>query len=257
MLIKIIACEVFTREICFCVAKSPHVIDLEFTPKGAHDEPYMLREMVQERIQATADSGREYDAIALCLGICGNATIGLTSPGIPLILPRAHDCCTLFLGSKERFKEYFEDRPSTPFSSAGYIEHGGDYVRQAGSTKGFNSFDQSYDEYVEQYGEENAKYLWESLHPGELSQDQHQVVFIEIPELDDSAHAEACRKKAEAEEKEFVKLEGSIELIRKLVFGEWDDKDFLTVPEGCRIAGVYDLDAVIKTVKGDSEVAGN
>ncbi len=39
MIIKLIACEVFTREACLCVANSPHTIDVEFTPKGAHNDP--------------------------------------------------------------------------------------------------------------------------------------------------------------------------------------------------------------------------
>lgn len=34
MLLKVIACDVFTREVCHCVATTPHVVDLEFTPKG-------------------------------------------------------------------------------------------------------------------------------------------------------------------------------------------------------------------------------
>ena len=31
MLLKLIACNVFTREACLVVAESPHVVDLEFT----------------------------------------------------------------------------------------------------------------------------------------------------------------------------------------------------------------------------------
>jgi len=30
VLLKIIACDVFTREVCHCVARTPHVVDLEF-----------------------------------------------------------------------------------------------------------------------------------------------------------------------------------------------------------------------------------
>ena len=251
MLIKIIACDVFTREVCYWVARTPHVIDLEFTPKGAHDDPNVLRRLLKERIAAAHKSDKKYDAIALCLGICGNSTIGLTSPGTPLILPRAHDCCTLLLGSKERFKELFGERPSTPFSSIGYIEHGGDIVREADGVRQQLGLDQTYDDYVRKYGEDNAKYIWETLHPGKISQSQDQVVFIEIPELGDSSHAEEFRQQAEAEGKQFEKLEGSMELIRKLIFGEWNEQDFLVVQEDETIAGVYDWDAVVKAIPGN------
>ena len=251
MLLKIIACDVFTREVCYCVAKSPHVVDLEFTPKGAHDDPDVLRKLLQEKIEAAHASERTYDAIVLCLGICGNATIGLTGPGTPLIIPRVHDCCALFLGSKERFKKLFGDRPSTPFSSVGYIEHGGDYVREADRVRQQLGLDQSYDDYVRKYGEDNAKYIWETLHPDNVSQEQGHVVFIEMPEFDDSSHVEECLQKAAAEGKEFEKLEGSLELIRKLIFGEWNEQDFLVVQEGESIAGVYDWDTVVKAIPGN------
>ncbi len=256
MLLKIIACDVFTREVCYCVAKSPHVVDLEFTPKGAHNDPDVLRKMLQEKIEAAHASERKYDAIGLCFGICGNTTIGIVSPGTPLIIPRAHDCCTLYLGSKERFKELFENRPSTPFSSVGYIEHGGDYVREADSVRQQLGLDRSYDEFVTKYGEDNAKYLWETLHPNNISQEQDEVVFIEIPEIDGSSHADECRQKAQAEGMKFEKLEGSLELIRKLVFGEWNEQDFLAIKEGEAIAGVYDWDEVINAVPDKNQNDG-
>ena len=58
MRLKVMACEVFTREICYCVAQSPHVIDLEFTPKDAHDKPERLRTLIQERIDAAHASDK-------------------------------------------------------------------------------------------------------------------------------------------------------------------------------------------------------
>jgi hypothetical protein len=226
-------------------------VDLEFTPKGAHDDPDVLRKLLQEKIEAAHTSDKQYDAITLCLGLCGNATIGLTSPGTPLVLPRAHDCCTLFLGSKERFRQLFGDNPSTPFSAVGYIEHGGHYVREADRVRQQIGLDRTYDDYVKEYGEDNAKYIWETLHSRRISHQNDRVVFIDIPEFAGSPHVEECRKRAEAEGKQFEKLEGSMALIRKLIFGEWDEQDFLVVNEGESIGGVYDWDEVVKTVPGD------
>jgi len=251
MLLKIIACDVFTREVCYCVAQSPHAVDLEFTPKGAHNDPDVLRALIQERIDAAHNSERTYDAIVLCLGLCGNSTVGLIGRGTPLVLPRAHDCCTLFLGSKERFKQVFGDRPSTPFSSVGYIEHGGELMREADHVRQQTGLNETFDDYVREYGEDNAQHLWETLHPGSVTHEQDPVVFIEMPELDDASRAESCRQTAEAEGKQFEKLEGSLELIRKLVFGEWNERDILVIGEGESVAGVYDWDTVVKAVPGD------
>ena len=144
MFLKLVACEVFMREICHCVAKTPHTIDIEFTEKGAHDKSEFLREVIQSKIDAAQKANKKYDAILLCYGLCGNATNNLLSRDIKIIIPRAHDCCTIFLGSKNRFKEYFAENPSLPFSSTGYIERGDSYVREA-SIKGVLGLDKSYE----------------------------------------------------------------------------------------------------------------
>ena len=89
---------------------------------------------------------------------------GLAGRKTKLVLPRAHDCCTILLGSKERFQEHFQDNPSTPFSSVGYLERGSYYLRTEGGDRQIQYGDQ-FAALVEQYGEDNAKYIWESMHP--------------------------------------------------------------------------------------------
>ena len=129
MLLKLISCNVFLREACWAIAHSPHVVDPEFFELGLHQQPDSLRETLQERIDATERSAKEYDAILLLYGLCGNATIGLSAGRIPLVIPRAHDCCTILLGSKQRFQEHFGENPSQPFGSVGYQERGNYFVR--------------------------------------------------------------------------------------------------------------------------------
>ena len=246
MIIKLIACEVFTREVCLCVANSPHVIDVEFTPKGAHNDPDYFRGFIQKIIDSAGESDKKYDAIALCLGLCGNSTVGLKSPGIQLIIPRAHDCCTLFLGSKNKFKEYFGDRPSSSFNSAGYLEHGGDYIHEAETIIKKTGLDEEYSDLVEKYGEDNAKFIWETLHTQQdAAEIDNKLFYIEMPEFEHLGYAEKCAKQALTENKEFVKLEGNIRLIKKLIYGEWDDEEFLTVKPGEETSGVYDLEKII------------
>jgi len=121
MHLKLIACEVLLREVCFCIAQSPHVIDLEFTEKDDHNRSDYLRGLIQSKIDAAEQSDRKYDAILLGYGLCGNSTVDIIARQKPVVIPRAHDCCTLFLGSKLRFKEFFANNPSLPFSSGGYM----------------------------------------------------------------------------------------------------------------------------------------
>jgi hypothetical protein len=253
MTLKLIACEVFYREVCACVASSPHRIDIEFTPKGAHDRSDTLREMLQSKIDAAESGEQAYDAILLGFGLCGNSTRGLAARKIPLVIPRAHDCCTIFLGSRERFREHFKDNPSLPFSSAGYMERGGASIHDA-SASIIPGLGGAYEKYVEQYGEENAKYIMESLTASVSHAVDGQAdirwVFIDVPELSHLGFAEKCRAEAEASSREFVLLPGDMRLIRGLTRGEWDPAEYLVIPPGGRIGAVYDWDEILRAEKG-------
>ncbi|NLW56853.1 MAG: DUF1638 domain-containing protein [Firmicutes bacterium] len=249
MYFKLIACEVLTREICALIATTPHVIDPEFTDKAAHENSDHLRTVLQAKIDQAAQSGKKYDAILLAFGLCGNATVGLKARETKLVIPRAHDCGTLFLGSKEKFKEHFAANPSLAYSSTGYCERGASYLRsetQPGST---------YEDYVRLYGEENAQYLWETLHLAYLRAGE-KVVFIEIPETKHLGYAEKCRRQALEEQREYQELTGSTRLLRMLLYGDWPPEDFQIVEPHQETIGLYDWEEIIgvKTVaKEESE----
>ena len=99
MRLKVIACEVLFREICLCAAHSQNIISTEFLIRGLHDNPDTLRSEVQKKIDET-DEG-QYDAILLGYALCSNGIVGIQARGIPLVAPKAHDCVTLFMGSRE------------------------------------------------------------------------------------------------------------------------------------------------------------
>lgn len=237
---KLICCEVFVREACMLIAGAQNTIDPEFTPKGAHSYSDYLRELIQRKIDETEEQGG-YDAILLGYGLCGNSTAGLTARSIPLIIPRAHDCCTIFLGSKEKFMEHFKDNLSKEWSSTGYMERGESYLREndMGKSLGIKT---SYDEFVEQYGDENAKYLWETLHP---ESNDNELIFIEVPETAHLGYCEKLRAIASDEGKTVKVLDGDMRLIRSLVAGSWDENEYLIVPPGKTTKSAYDYEKVI------------
>jgi len=245
MHLKLIACEVLLREVCFCIAQSPHVIDLEFTEKDDHNRSDYLRGLIQSKIDAAEQSDRKYDAILLGYGLCGNSTVDIIARQKPVVIPRAHDCCTLFLGSKLRFKEFFANNPSLPFSSGGYMERGDSYLRES-SIKSLPGCDKSFDEYVRLYGEENAHYIFETLDLNKSDKHFSKVCFIRTPEIADQGHAEECRRKAVSEGREYVEMPGDLTIVRRLVCGEWNDNDFLILNPRQRVKGVYDWDEIIR-----------
>jgi hypothetical protein len=70
-------------------------------------------------------------------------------------------------------------------------------------------------------------------------------VFIDVPETSHLGAAARCEQRARSEGRAFARLDGSLELLRKLVDGEWDD-DFVVMAPGERLAGVYDWDEIIR-----------
>lgn len=244
MFFKLIACNVFFREICAEAAQSPHVYDLEFTEKGEHDRPEALRALIQEKIDKASDD-KKYDAVLLAFGLCGNALAGVTGGNLRLVIPRAHDCCTVFLGSKNRFAQYFGDNPSRPFSASGYMERGDSFIRTSDvqNTIGLNK---TYEEYARLYGEENAQYLMETLAPAANTGKESEIFFINMPDTEFLGYAEKCRKTAESEGKTFTCVDGDRRLIRGLLRPDWDADDFLVLEPGEKIVPVYDWDEIIR-----------
>ena len=238
--LKMISCEVFAREANYCAALSPHVVDLEFTRKDAHDHSPTLRALIQEKIDAAAADEMEYEAILLGFGLCGNSILGLRAPSIPLVVPRAHDCCSICLGSRKRFEEEFKDSPSTPFSSAGYLERGGSYMHEG--LPGEDGGDATYQEYVEKYGEENARYIMEAMH---VESTDNRLIYIDVPEFSHLGYADVCKERAEADGREFVALKGDMRLIRMLTSCEWPDDEFQVVQPGQTITAMYDWDRIV------------
>jgi hypothetical protein len=247
MLLKLIACNVFMREACLCIARSPHVIDVEFLELGEHAQPQCLNAALQAKIDQAEQDPKTYAAILLLYGLCGNAAVGLRARKTKLVLPRAHDCCTILLGSKERFQEHFQDNPSTPFSSVGYLERGSYYLRTEGGERHIQYGDQ-YAALVAQYGEDNAKYIWESMYPENADPVGSRVVFIDLPETSDLGAAERFRAEAESHGKNCTQLDGSLTLISRLLNGDWNPADFLVVEPDHQTTGVYDWTEIVRAV---------
>lgn len=251
MKLKLIACEVITREVCWSMGSSPHTIDMFFTPKGAHESGDLLRKTIQDEIDKTEQNTLvQYDAILLGYGLCGNGTAWLSSSRYPLVIPRAHDCCTLFLGSRSRFKKLFEDNPSRPYSSNGYMERGDSYLNEStmGAALGLNK---SYEDYVELYGEENARYIMESIESSEKDVCK-ELYFIDIPETTNPEKRELLLKEAEGEGYDVTVQKGSLDLIQNLLKGKWKDEDFLIIPPGEKSVPLYDWDRIIDSNKPDN-----
>ena len=242
---KVIACEVLTREVCWCVARSPHTVDLEFTTKGEHNVPARLQQRLQERIFAPAPEEVVYDAVLLVYGLCGNAVRGLKAPaGCPLVIPRAHDCTTLFLGSQEAYQKHFGANPSQMWASVGYSERGKSVLSDM-DMRFFFPDGISVAEVIERYGEENAQYLLDTL---TKCPDYADIPFLHMPETHVPEIAEKIRRHVEGTGKALRTIQGDIRLIQGLLSGNWPEEEYLVVPPGSRIEGVYDGCEIVRAI---------
>jgi hypothetical protein len=228
MRLKIISCEVLFREISLLAAQSTNQVDVEFLPKGLHDErSAVMRSRLQQVIDAI-DPAR-YDAVAFGYALCGNGTAGLVARSLPLVIPRAHDCITFFLGSRERYAGYFVDHPGVYYQTTGWLERGG--------ASGSQVFGAELDALIEKYGEDNGRYVYEQLH--DYKKTYHQYTFIEMGVEPDDRFERQARAGASERGWQFEKVQGDLTLLRKLINGDWD-ADFLIVPPGWRVAATHD-----------------
>jgi hypothetical protein len=244
MKIKCIACDALTRPVYFSAAVSPNIIDIELVKRGLHLRPDELRMQLQTIIDQTE---AEYEAITLVYGLCGQSIAGLEARSIPLIIPRAHDCITLFLGSRKRYKEQFENYPGTYWYAHDYIERddGSGGSLSLGPGAATSNLDEEYQRFVDKYGQENADYLMSVM--GAWQKHYQRAVFIDMGIGDSNPVKDIAKKQATERGWAFEELSGDLIVLRKLFDGSWldnSDEDFLVVKPGFTVTMVYD-DAII------------
>jgi hypothetical protein len=249
MRLKMIACEVLYREICAVTARSRNLVDVEFLPKGLHDlGSRPMRDRVQEVVDRVPKG--KYDAILLGYALCNNGLVGVTARDAPLVLPRAHDCITLFLGSRSRYTVFFYENPGVYFRTTGWMERGenpGELSQL--SIQRQTGMDSTLDEMIAKYGEENGRYLFETL--CQQTHNYSEFTFIEMGVEPNDSFESQTRTDAEERGWRFSKLQGDLRLFRRLVDGPWVD-DFLVVAPGQTITATYD-DSIVGASDAVSE----
>lgn len=241
MKLKCLTCEALARMVYYSAAQTPHVVDVEIFRLGLHNEPKRLRARLQQAIDANTGAG--YDAVTLAYALCGQATAGLVARDVPLIIPRAHDCITLFLGSRARYEQEFVDHPGTYWYALDYMQRRDKSSTSLalGSGVDNDNLQGVYQEYVEKYGEDNANYLMEIM--GAWQSHYKRAAFIDVGVGDGAPVETMAQAEAERREWSFARVLGDLALVRNLLFGEWNE-DFLVIPPGQRIAMAYDQQIV-------------
>jgi hypothetical protein len=240
-----LTCEALARSVYAAAAVSPHTVSVQLFKQGLHNRPKGLRATLQEQIDAIEPGS--CDAVLLAYGMCGTATVGLTARHAPLVLPRAHDCITLYLGSRRRYNEEFLRHPGTYWYSLDYMERQEKGASVALGAASIGDDEEQYEQYVQKYGQETADMLMEEIRS--WSRHYTRAAFIDLELNDGGVYAERAQAKAEKEGWVFERMQGDTRLMRMLIHGDWDPEEFLVVPPGQAIAQSYG-DSVVKAVAG-------
>ncbi len=230
-----LTCSALARSVYAEAALARPIVSIRLYDQGLHNVPRNLRARLQTEIDSIEVGS--CDAILLAYGTCGLATVGLKAHHIPLVLPRAHDCITLYLGSQERYQAEFDAHPGTYWYSQDYLERNPNSSVALGAAS-IEISEALYQEYVAKYGQENADYLMEAM--GEWGKHYDRAVYIDTGLDRGAAYEQVAREQAERRSWQFERKEGDRRLLRMLVNGDWSDSEFLVVPPNHAIAQAVD-----------------
>ena len=251
MRLKVIACKVLYREISLLTLKGAHIYDVTYLRQGYHDTPELLQQQLQKEIDKIENNEDEYtnnieragdfDAIGLGYGLCSNGIVGLKSTKYPLVIPKAHDCITLFLGSKERYQGLFDK------SSGGIYWYNAGWIDNA-FVPSKERYEQLYTQYAELYGEDNAEYLLEM--ENSWMREYKKNIYIRWEGFERPGYADFSRECARFFNWEYEEVTGKAKLLEDLLSGNWDSERFLVVQPGQKVKASFDSEVI--TVEGDA-----
>ena len=214
----VLACTVMEREIRrFENGK----VEFKFFDYGLHRTPENMSKALQMEIDQIPEMN--YDRIVLGYGLCSNGIVGVCARKHPVIVPRIHDCISLFLGSTESYRNHSTEHPGTYYLTPGWIEKGETPLSK------FNSYAQS-------HGEETAKWV---LH--EEMKNYTRILLINTAVYDMEPYRRIARQNAAFLGISYEEIQGSSALFRSLVRGPWE-RDFLIIDRGQTIQQEVFLD---------------
>lgn len=233
--IALIACDVFKEEIALHGGDEAHIVEKRFLEVALHDRPERLRRDLQAEIDRL-DARADIDAIVLAYALCGLGTAGLRAGRHRIVIPRGHDCITVFMGCKERFACQHAACPDSYYYTPGWMK--------ANRTPGPERLESLRAELLQKFDPDDVEFLVEAE---KSNWAQHgRAVYLDLGTLGAAAKAAEAEKAALALGWKFERLPGDPGLLRDLLAGRWDDERFQIVEPGMALAHSPD-GAIFKT----------
>jgi hypothetical protein len=207
----IIACRVMKPELDTLAEAHSH-IEIRYLDQNMHERPDQMPAVVQAEVDAVkAYAGQ----IILGYGLCSNGIVGVRAPRQGLIIPRVHDCITLFLGSRAAYEKVFYEHPGTYYLTPGWVEERKDPLGYMESA------------YVPKMGREKAEWgIREEL------RNYTRIVMIDTHAEDMEPLRRIARENAVFLEKEYAEIPGGRDYFRRILFGPYPEADFIHLQAG-------------------------
>ena len=219
--IAVITCAVLELEVEHYAQHAPGLVKLVKLEQGLHNEPDKLRARLQEAVTEVEDQCN-VDAVVLGYGLCSRGVEGVVTKRCRLVVPRAHDCITLLLGSKERYAKYAAENPGTYWYSPGWNKH---HI-----PPGPERYHRLRSKYVAQYGEDNADFLMESEQ--HWFQTYERATYVHLTVGATAEDKDYTRRCADWLKWQYDEQQGDPRLIHELLRGPWNADDFLVLEPG-------------------------
>ncbi len=227
--IALLACAVFEREIELHAAGASHIVETRFFEVGLHDRPDKLRETLQAALDEL-DARDDIDAVVLAYGLCGRGTVGLAPRRHKFVIPRAHDCITVFMGSKERYAEQQRACPNCYYYTPGW--------NRERRVPGPERLEAMRAELSKNFDEDNVDFLIETER--EQWALHKKAVYLDLGTDDAETEAEYARRCADWLGWQFDHIHGDPSLLRDLLCGAWDTERFQIIEPGSRLGQSVD-----------------
>ncbi len=226
---KVIACKALFRELSYISAGIDSVLEMAYMRRTLHDTPDILRKTLQDEIDSIdsgADMhsneikyGEDYDAILLGYGLCSNGISTLSSKKYKLVVPRCDDCIALYLGSYEKYREFFDKKPGTYWYNASWIENGYTPSKRTHNAK--------MKEYTALYGADNADYIMDAE---STVKNYTTAAYVAWDELDFPKYEQYTKEAAKYMGWVYEKVQGNRAWLTDFLTGNHDERFAIANP---------------------------
>lgn len=207
---KVIACATVIEEM---LTMMPEDFDHQVMDFGLHINPEKLKVALQDAIDT---DNQAYDVLILGYGLCSQAVIGLEARNCTLVIPKVHDCISIFLGSGKEYEKQIQLEPGTYYFTKGWIEVGDTPFHE-------------YQPMVERYGMEKADRMMKLV-----LKNYRRLAFINTGLKDLEKYRAHTKESARKFGLYFEEIQGKNDLVRKMLYGPWDD-EFVMIQPGEKI----------------------